>query len=38
MDKFTGDRLGYLLRLDAQIRCGVAVVPDVPSDLLGHGG
>jgi hypothetical protein len=20
------------------VRCGVAVAPDVPSDLLGHGG
>jgi hypothetical protein len=38
IDKSTGDRLGYLLRLDTQVRCEVAVAPDVPSGLLGRGG
>ena len=38
LDKSTGDRLGYLLRLDTQVRCEVAGAPDVLSDLLGRGG
>jgi hypothetical protein len=38
INKSTGDRLDYLLRLDTQVRYEVAVAPGVPSDLLGRGG